>query len=80
MGLQGKNIAEYVTKHQTLDREERAAWGDTQKMQAQEDVELGNIQADTEEKRITVEIRMAGIQAEENRKRGHMRSRWPRLK
>ena len=35
MGLQRKDIAEYVTKHQTLAKEERAAW----KMQAQADVE-----------------------------------------
>ena len=40
IGLQGKDIAEYVTRQQTLDREERAAWREAQKMQAQADIEL----------------------------------------
>ena len=35
IGLQGKDIAEYVTRQQTLDREERAAWRDTQKRQVE---------------------------------------------
>ena len=34
-GLQGKDIAEYVARQQTLDREERAAWRDTQKRQVE---------------------------------------------
>ena len=34
IGYQGKDVAEYVTKHQALDREGRAAWRDTQNMQA----------------------------------------------
>ena len=34
IGLQGKDIAEYVTREKALDREERAAWRDTQKMKA----------------------------------------------
>ena len=38
LGYQEKDIEIYVTKHHTLDREERAAWRDTQKMQAQADV------------------------------------------
>ena len=33
IGLQGKDIAEYVTRQQTLDREERSAWRDTKKRQ-----------------------------------------------
>ena len=48
MHLQGKYIAEYVTRQQTLDREERAAWRDTQKMQAQADLDLAKIRADGE--------------------------------
>ena len=40
IGLQGiKDIAEYA-RQQTLDREERAAWRDTQKMQGQANLEL----------------------------------------
>ena len=35
IGLQGKDIAEYVTIQQTLNREERAAWRDTQKRQVE---------------------------------------------
>ena len=34
-GLQGKDIAEYVTRQQTLDREERAAWREAQKRQVE---------------------------------------------
>ena len=35
IGLQWKDVAEYVTRQQTSDREERAAWRDAQKMKAQ---------------------------------------------
>ena len=49
MHLQGKYIAEYVTRQQTLDRDKRAAWRDTQKMQAQADLELAKIRAELEE-------------------------------
>ena len=38
----------YVTRQQTLGREERAAWRDAEKMQAQADVELTNIQAEAD--------------------------------
>ena len=50
IGLQGKDIAEYITRQQTLDREERAAWRVAQKFHA-------------EEKRAD-EIRISEIQAE----------------
>ena len=43
IGLRGKDIAEYVNKQQTLDRGEMTAWRDTQKIQAQADVELAKI-------------------------------------
>ena len=36
IGLMGKEIAAYVREQQTLDREERAAWRDTQKRQAED--------------------------------------------
>ena len=39
LGYQGKEVAEYVKQEQALDREERAAWIDTQTMQAQANVE-----------------------------------------
>ena len=50
IGLQGKDIAEYVTRQQTSNREERAAWRDAQKMKAQ-----------AEEKKKANEIWMAEI-------------------
>ena len=31
IGLQGKDIAEYVTRQQPFNREERAAWRETQR-------------------------------------------------
>ena len=36
IGLQGKEISEYVTRQQTLDKEERVAWKDTQKRQTED--------------------------------------------
>ena len=35
IGLQGKDITEYVTRQQTLDREERAAWREAHKRQVE---------------------------------------------
>ena len=55
IGLQGKDIAEYVTRPQNLDREERAAWRVAQKFYA-------------EEKKRADEIRMAEIQTEEKKR------------
>ena len=55
-GLTGKEDAKYV-RELTLDREERAAWRDMQKrqaedrkMQAQAEVELAKVRAEAEEK------------------------------
>ena len=73
--LQGKDIVEYVTRQQTLDREERAAWRDTQKrqaedkkMQAQAEVEVAKVRAEAEEKRRAYEIHIAELQAEEKKR------------
>ena len=46
VGLQGKDV-EYVTRQQTLDREERAAWRDTQKRQVE--FQMAELQAKTAE-------------------------------
>ena len=64
-GFEGKDILEYVKEQQKLDREERAAWRETQKMQAQADVELAKIraEAEAEEKKRADEL-----QAEEKRR------------
>ena len=66
IGFEGKDILEYVKEQQKLDREERAAWREAQKMQAQADVELAKIRAEAEEKRRADEIKvqMAKIEAE----------------
>ena len=66
IGFEGKDILEYVKEQQKLDREERAAWREAQKMQAQEDLELAKIRAEAEEKRRADEIKvqMAKIEAE----------------
>ena len=65
IGFEGKDILEYVKEQQKLDREERAAWRETQKMQAQADVELAKIRAEAEadEKKRADEIRFAQIEA-----------------
>ena len=74
MVLQGKDIAEYVTGKQALDREERAAWGDTQKMKAQaeekkraDEIWMTEIEAEAEEKKRAdeIKIQMAQIEADE---------------
>ena len=56
IGFEGKDILEYVKEQQKLDREERAAWRETQKMQAQADVELAKIRAEAEEKKRADEL------------------------
>ena len=65
IGFEGKDILEYVKEQQKLDREEKAAWRETQKMQAQADVELAKIraEAEAEEKKRADEL-----QAEEKRR------------
>ena len=44
IGLQGKDIAEYLTRQQTLDREERAAWREAQKRQVE--IQMAELQAE----------------------------------
>ena len=70
IGFEGKDILEYVKEQQKLDREERAAWRETQKMQAQADVELAKIraEAEAEEKKRADEL-----QAEEKRRADEIR-------
>ena len=81
IGFEGKDILEYVKEQQKLDREERAAWRETQKMQAQADVELAKIRAEAEaeekkradelqaeEKKRADEIRFAQIKTEKELK------------
>ena len=62
IGFEGKDIQEYVKEQQKLDREERAAWREAQKMQAQADVELAKIRTEAE-----AEERKRADQAEEER-------------
>ena len=79
IGFEGKDILEYVKEQQKLDREERAAWREAQKMQAQADVELAKIRAEAEaeerkradqaeEKKRADEIRFAQIEIEKELK------------
>ena len=55
IGLQGKEIAEYVREQQALDREERVAWREAQKRQVE--IQMAELQA--EDKKRTDEIHMA---------------------
>ena len=70
IGFEGKYILEYVKEQQKLDREERAAWREAQKMQAQADVELAKIrgEAEAEEEKRADEIQLAQIQIEKELK------------
>ena len=68
ISLQGNDIAEFVTRQQTLDREERAAWRDAQKFHAEEkkradEIRMAEIQEEAEEKKRADEL-----QAEEKRR------------
>ena len=56
IGLQGKDIAQYVKEQQALDRQERADWRDAQKFYIEEkkradEIRLAEIQAEAEEKK-----------------------------
>ena len=60
-----------MRQEQALDREQRAAWRDTQKMQAQTDARLAKMQAEadaqrkqTEEKKRAEKIQMSKIEAD----------------
>ena len=73
--LQGKDIAEYATRQQTLDREERAAWKETQKRQveirmaelhAEDKKRADELQAEREKR--ADEIQMAQIEIEKELK------------
>ena len=55
IGLQGKEIAEYVREQQALDREERAAWREAQKRQIE--IRMAELQA--EDKKWADEIHMS---------------------
>ena len=68
IGFEGKDILEYVKEQQKLDREERAAWREAQKMQAQAAVELAKIRAEAEEKKRADEL-----QAEEKKRADEIR-------
>ena len=57
IGLQGKDIVEYLTRQQTLGREERMDLRDIQKRQA-EDKKM-QVRAESEEKRRAGEIHIA---------------------
>ena len=67
IGFEGKDILEYVKEQQKLDREERAAWREAQKMQEQADIELVKIRAEADwaakEKSRADVIQIAQIEA-----------------
>ena len=59
IGLQGKDIAEYVREQQALDREERTAWRESPKRQVE--IRMAELQA--ADKKRADEIHMAQIEA-----------------
>ena len=61
IGLQGKDIAEYVREQQALDREERVAWREAQKRQ----VERAELQAEDKKRadESHIKIQIAQIEA-----------------
>ena len=72
IGLQGKDIAQYVKEQQALDRRERADWRDAQNFYFEEkkradEIPLAEIQAEAEEKKRAdeshIKIQIAQIEA-----------------
>ena len=60
IGYEGKDILDYEKEQQKLDREERAAWRDTQKRQ----VEITMTELQAEDKKRADEIHMTEIQVQ----------------
>ena len=70
-GLQAKDIADYVRQEQALDRKERAAWRDAQKVQAdsrmaeiQAEADAQRIQAEEKNRTVEIQIQMAKIETD----------------
>ena len=63
IGLQGKDIAEYVTRQQTLDREEKAAWREAQKRLVE--IRMAELQAEDKKRadESHIKIQIAQIEA-----------------
>ena len=63
IGLQGKDIAEYVTRQQTLDREEISAWREAQKRQVK--IRMAELQAEDKKRadESHIKIQIAQIEA-----------------
>ena len=53
-----------MKQHQALDREERAAWRDAEKMQAQADIKLAQIRSEEKRRADEIKIQMAKIEAD----------------
>ena len=66
IGLRGKDIAEYVTRQQTLDREERAEWRNIRmaELQAEDKKRADELQAEREKRADEIKVQMAKIEAE----------------
>ena len=69
IGLTGKEVAKYVREQQTLDREERAPWRDTQKRQIE--IRMAELQAEDKKRadEIQADIQAAKIEAEAEEKK-----------
>ena len=57
IGMTRKKVAEYIREQQTLDREERAAWRDAQKLHKEEkkradEICMAEIEAEAEDKKM----------------------------
>ena len=63
VGLQGKDIAEYVTRQQTLDRKERAEWRKVRMAELQAEAKKRADELQAEDEKRADEIRIAQIQA-----------------
>ena len=60
----GKEVTKYVREQQMLDREERAAWRDTQKRQAEaeETRRADKLQAEEKKRAYEIKLQIANIE------------------
>ena len=62
IGLTRKDVAEYVTRQQILDRKDRAAWRDSQKREV--DIRMAELHAEEKKRADEIKIQMAKIEAD----------------
>ena len=66
---EGKEVAEYVKRHQAVDRENRAAWTDAQRIHTEKEkkadvIQMAKIQTEAQKRKRADEIQMAKVEVD----------------